>query len=101
MSLFTKMKDRMEKFKLVNQQKVLNAIKKAEKDKKEKGLTTQEYIDAKEDGTLSSLPIVNSESPGGLNSSNEVPTNKTPYIIGGAVLISLIGAYLYANRKKR
>ena len=60
-----------------------------------KGLTVEEYVDAKNNGTLNSLPIVNN------NNTNNTPlhTNNTPLYIGiGAV--GLVVVYLLIKRKK-
>ena len=53
-----------------------------------KGLTVEEYVDAKNNGTLNSLPTV-----------NNTKTNNTPLYIGiGAV--GLVAVYLLIKRKK-
>jgi len=92
---FQKMRDRMKIAMRDKVAKVKEEAIKAEKERDDKGLTTQEYIDAKSNGTLASLPIVSGVKP--LGEIGENSDNTTLYIALGLVL--LVGLYVYKSKK--
>jgi LPXTG-motif cell wall-anchored protein len=91
MGLFTKMRATMDRVKKEMKAKAKIAIAKMEKEKVEKGLTTEEYIEAKNNGTLAILPVVN-------NTSSNETTNY--YIIGG-IALGLVAAYVIYKKKNK
>tara|TARA_R110000824_G_scaffold25139_2_gene87862 strand:- start:1137 stop:1496 length:360 start_codon:yes stop_codon:yes gene_type:complete len=90
-----KMRDKMKKAMRDKVAKVKEVAKKAEKERDDKGLTTQEYIDAKNNGTLASLPIVNSDTGNVAGSSD----NTSLYLMG-AVIVGLGVWYIMKKKKK-
>ena len=89
-----KIQDRVKKNMRDAVAKLKAAGEKAEKERIEKGLTTEEYIEAKNNGTLDSLPIVNGDNVAG---SSE--TSNTSLYIMGAVLVGLLGWYIMKKKK--
>ena len=92
MGLFTKMRATMDRVKKEMKAKAKIAIAKMEKEKVEKGLTTEEYIEAKNNGTLAILPVVNNNT-----SSNET----TNYYIIGGIALGLVAAYVIYKKKNK
>ena len=80
--------DSIKKMKEKVKKKMRDRVAKIKAEQIAKGLTVEEYVDAKNNGTLNSLPIVNNNK-----------TNNTPLYIGiGAV--GLVAVYLLIKRKK-
>ena len=98
MGLFGKMKETMEKIKADMKAKAKIAMEKAKKEKEAKGLTTEEYIAAKKDGTLDSLPIVNPPLPGTDDTPGATTDNTAMYIMGVAI-VGLLAWYIIKKKK--
>ena len=89
--------DAINKIKERNKKILKDKVDKIKSEQIAKGLTVEEYVDAKNNGTLNSLPIVNNNNTNNTNTSNT--TNNTPLYIGiGAVV--LVAVYLVIKRKK-
>jgi lysozyme family protein len=67
----------------------------AEKEQIDKGLSAEEYYEAKNNGTLDTLPSVDTSN----TNSSEKTSNTALYIAIAAV--GVVGIYLYLNKKKK
>tara|TARA_R100000908_G_C3753192_1_gene147611 strand:- start:1837 stop:2121 length:285 start_codon:yes stop_codon:yes gene_type:complete len=65
----------------------------AEKEQIDKGLSAEEYYEAKNNGTLDTLPSVDTSN------TKEETSNTALYIAIAAV--GVVGIYLYLNKKKK
>jgi hypothetical protein len=87
--------DKTKKMQTKMKQAMRDRIDKIKAEQISKGLTTKEYIDAKSNGTLSSLPIVNSNQ-GVIPMDNN--SNYTILYIS-VFILALGGIYLYKKKK--